>query len=288
MAESNLVYMFFWLPVFPAVTIFSNLMTLSKSSIFLNMHYLSTAACWGTLVVLPFFWFFVYIYLEQVVPNEFGIAKHPLFCFDKKRKVEDLDDHIEGRNDNFQTINESGDNETGGKSDTGFIQMKSLTKRFGSLKAVDNVNFQIASDTVFTLLGHNGAGKTTVINMLTGILEPTAGDIIVDGISVRKNLDKVQVNLGLCQQFDVLFESLTVQEHLEFVCEIKNMPLSQKEGAVENTLQKVMLTEHKEKLVSELSGGMKRKLSLAMAIVTKPKVLVLDEPTSGLDVESRR
>jgi ATP-binding cassette subfamily A (ABC1) protein 3 len=92
----------------------------------------------------------------------------------------------------------------------------------------------------------------------------------------------------LCQQFDVLFDLLTVQEHLIFVCQIKNVPLSDIPRLVKNSIHTVMLTEHKDKLVKELSGGMKRKLSLAMAIVTEPQLLILDEPTSGLDVESRK
>ena len=86
----------------------------------------------------------------------------------------------------------------------------------------------------------------------------------------------------------MLFEMLTVKEHLQFVCELKNVDRGEIKDLIQKTLQVVMLTEHKDKLVSELSGGMKRKLSLAMAIVTKPKVIILDEPTSGLDVESRR
>lgn len=98
----------------------------------------------------------------------------------------------------------------------------------------------------------------------------------------------MQLNLGLCQQFDVLFEELSVNEHLEFVCELKDYPKEQIKEKIAETTRVVMLTEHADKKIKELSGGMKRKLSLAMAIVTDPKVMILDEPTSGLDVESRR
>jgi ABC-type multidrug transport system ATPase subunit len=92
----------------------------------------------------------------------------------------------------------------------------------------------------------------------------------------------------LCQQFDVLFEDLTSFEHLKLVCELKDIQKETIMQTISETLQVVMLTEHKDKRVKELSGGMKRKLSLAMAIVSKPKLLILDEPTSGLDVESRK
>ena len=141
---------------------------------------------------------------------------------------------------------------------------------------------------VFTILGHNGAGKTTAIYMLTGMHKTTSGDATIYNNRITKDIYKVQQNLGLCQQFDVLFDLLTVTEHLALVCEIKNLPDEHVERLISETLATVMLTEHKDKRVEHLSGGMKRKLSLAMAIVTKPTLIILDEPTSGLDVESRR
>ena len=98
----------------------------------------------------------------------------------------------------------------------------------------------------------------------------------------------MQQNLGLCQQFDVLFDQLTIRQHQQLVCMIKCMPENQIDQAVSETLGQVMLTEHADKKTVELSGGMKRKCSLGMAIVTRPRVIILDEPTSGLDVESRR
>lgn len=93
--------------------------------------------------------------------------------------------------------------------------------------------------------------------------------------------------MGLCQQFDILYDFLTVYEHLYMVCELKNMNKSSMQSAIDETIQLVMLIEHQHKQVKILSEGMKRKLSLAMAIVTKPRLIILDEPTSGLDVESR-
>lgn len=124
--------------------------------------------------------------------------------------------------------------------------------------------------------------------MLTGMLKASAGDAHVYGFSINKEADLVQKNLGLCQQFDILYENLTVQEHLELVCELKNINPANVQQTVKEAMQVVLLTEHSHKLSKELSGGMKRKLSLAMAIVGNPKLIILDEPTSGLDVESRK
>jgi len=98
-----------------------------------------------------------------------------------------------------------------------------LTKRFGSFTAVSNLNFSIREGEVFTLLGHNGAGKTTAIYMLTGVLESSDGDAFMYGNSITQNIDAVQKNLGLCQQFDVLCEQLNSEEHLRLVCELKGL-----------------------------------------------------------------
>lgn len=102
------------------------------------------------------------------------------------------------------------------------IKFNHLTKRFGDLIAVNKLQFSIKKGEIFTFLGHNGAGKTTAMNMLAGILPPTDGDVIVYDNSIKKEVDKVQINLGLCQQTDVLFDDMTVYEHLYFVCELKD------------------------------------------------------------------
>lgn len=99
-----------------------------------------------------------------------------------------------------------------------------LTKKFGDFKAVNELSFSIKEGEIFTILGHNGAGKTTAIFMLTGMLTPSSGDATVYGNKLSNNIDAVQQNLGLCQQFDVLFDKLTVKEHLQLVCELKNIP----------------------------------------------------------------
>lgn len=124
--------------------------------------------------------------------------------------------------------------------------------------------------------------------MLTGITEPTSGFVSIYGNSIADKMSEIQQDLGVVQQFDVLFDKLTVREHLEFVCEIKNVSELFIDKWIVDTLKEVTLFEQADKLVEELSGGMKRKLSLAMAIVTNPSLLILDEPTSGLDESSRQ
>jgi ATP-binding cassette subfamily A (ABC1) protein 3 len=99
-----------------------------------------------------------------------------------------------------------------------------LTKKFGTFKAVDSLTLSIKENEVFCLLGHNGAGKTTVLNMITGILKPTRGNAFIYGNNLVTDIDAVRQSLGLCQQFDVLYDMLTVREHLELVCELKDVP----------------------------------------------------------------
>lgn len=111
---------------------------------------------------------------------------------------------------------------------------------------------------------------------------------MIYGHDLVTDLDGVRQSLGLCQQFDVLFDNLTCKEHLELVCELKNIDKAEIPGEIAEILEVVMLKEHTNKIAKALSGGMKRKLSLAMALVGKSKLIILDEPTSGLDVESRR
>jgi ATP-binding cassette subfamily A (ABC1) protein 3 len=147
---------------------------------------------------------------------------------------------------------------------------------------------KINKNETVALLGHNGAGKTTAIDMLTGMLQPTEGDAIVNGKSIVNDLVSVRLDLGLCQQHDVLFDNLTVKEHLKLGCELKNVPLEDVVDEIENILDLTMLFNHRDKLSSELSGGMRRKLSLGMAMIAQPSVIILDEPTSGLDPDSRR
>lgn len=170
------------------------------------------------------------------------------------------------------------------------ILLKAMTKEFGEFRAVDQMTISIRSNEIIALLGHNGAGKTTAIYMLTGMLMPTHGDAILHGNSIKKETDTVRRNIGLCQQHDVLMEAVSIEEHLRMTLRIRTSVVNtvEEDRKIAEILREVMLTEHKSKLVRELSGGMKRKLSLGMALIGETKTIILDEPTSGLDVESRQ
>ena len=161
---------------------------------------------------------------------------------------------------------------------------------FGEFRAVDRLTLSIKSDEIIALLGHNGAGKTTAIYMLTGMLMPSEGDAVIHGNSIRRDTDAVRRSIGLCQQHDVLYDLVSVEEHLRMTCRIRmnEVNIENESRKIDEILRQTMMTEHRAKLVKELSGGMKRKLSLGMALIGGTQTIILDEPTSGLDVESRQ
>ena len=164
-------------------------------------------------------------------------------------------------------------------------QAKKRTKR-----AVDGLNLDLWAGQVTCLLGHNGAGKSTTVSVLTGLTPPTEGDCIVMGHSLVRDLASIRRTLGVCPQNNVVFASLTVAEHLDFFAKVKGIPGGAKARAVAVTavIEDVGLSEKRHVAAQRLSGGQKRKLCLAMALIGDPKVVFLDEPTSGMDPYSRR
>jgi len=165
------------------------------------------------------------------------------------------------------------------------IQTFNLTKRYGSLIAVDTLSLQIRRGEVFGLLGPNGAGKTTAINMLCGLLRPDSGEILLDGRPVHGRDSRLRV--GVCPQKIVLWGTLTCMEQMEFIGEMYNIPRKTAYKRGETLLEIMDLAEKRDKLARTLSGGMQRRLNLAMALVHNPEILVLDEPEAGLDPQSR-
>lgn len=165
------------------------------------------------------------------------------------------------------------------------IEANNLSKSFGDFVAVDNLNLKIKKGEVFGFLGPNGAGKTTSIKMMVGLLRPTSGQILIDGTDIR-HADKLKI--GICPQDIVLWESLTCKESLKFMGEMYEVPNDILKTRVESLLEDLMLMDKANTLVSNLSGGMKRRLNLAMALIHSPEIVVLDEPSEGLDPQSRR
>eukprot|EP01135_Chromosphaera_perkinsii_P011449 Nk52_evm25s2402 gene=Nk52_evmTU25s2402 len=168
------------------------------------------------------------------------------------------------------------------------VQIRNLRKQFGKFTAVDDLSLNMYEGQITSFLGHNGAGKTTTMNMLTGLYPCSGGDAIINGYSIRDNIDGVRSALGLCPQHDVLFGGLTVEEHLWFFCTLKNVPRDMIPKMIDDMLVDTNLIAKRFMPVSALSGGMKRKLSVAIALVGDSKVVFLDEPTAGMDPYARR
>jgi ATP-binding cassette subfamily A (ABC1) protein 3 len=153
---------------------------------------------------------------------------------------------------------------------------------------VDNISFAVKKGEVFGLLGVNGAGKTTTFKMLAGEITSTAGDSYFNGLKISDNLDKVREGLGYCPQFDALIENLTVKEQLEMFYDMKSLDARFKEQAIARKIEEMNLGEYTDKLSGTLSGGNKRKLSVAMAMIGNPRIIFLDEPSTGMDPKARR
>jgi ABC-2 type transport system ATP-binding protein len=168
------------------------------------------------------------------------------------------------------------------------IEVKNLTKKFGKFISVDNISFNVKQGEIFGFLGANGAGKSTTIRMLCGIIEPTSGDALVGGFSVKKQPDMVKKQIGYMSQKFSLYNDLTVEENINFfggVYGLYNHQLNERKKWV----LKVANLEGKEKtLTSSLPGGIKQRLALCTAVIHQPKIIFLDEPTSGVDPISRR
>ncbi|XP_049285562.1 ATP-binding cassette sub-family A member 2 [Anopheles funestus] len=181
-------------------------------------------------------------------------------------------------------------NETSGENSKPVVRISKLNKVFkgrtgGAKLVVKDFSLSIYSQSLTVLLGHNGAGKTTTMNIITGILPRTSGTIVVDG---EHDANQYRQRIGFCPQHNVFFSFLNCRQHLEFFGCLRGLSKAEARNEAKIVLEKVNLLDKSESLVHTLSGGMKRRLSLANAIIGHTKLLILDEPTSGLDPESRR
>ena len=172
------------------------------------------------------------------------------------------------------------------KSQNLYLNIKNITRKYDELIAVNNFSGELFKNEIFCLLGHNGAGKTTLIKMISGTEDPDFGDIFLNNISIITNKKYLYHNIGLCQQEDIFFEYLTISEHLKYMMEIKGIKSDKIQ--IDNLINKIDLKGKKDSICKHLSGGEKRKLCIAMALIGNSQLVLLDEPTSGMDVMAKR
>uniref|UniRef100_A0A8C4JVZ9 ATP binding cassette subfamily A member 4 n=1 Tax=Dromaius novaehollandiae TaxID=8790 RepID=A0A8C4JVZ9_DRONO len=170
------------------------------------------------------------------------------------------------------------------------VCIENLVKIFASRSkpAVDGMNITFYEGQITAFLGHNGAGKTTTMSILTGLFPPTSGTVLIGGLNIQTHMDSIRQRLGMCPQYNILFNHLTVAEHILFYAQLKGRSRDEAEQELETMLEDMGLTHKRNEEAQNLSGGMQRKLSVAIAFVGEAKVVVLDEPTSGVDPYSRR
>lgn len=167
------------------------------------------------------------------------------------------------------------------------IQVKNLTKRFGETIAVNDISFEVKAGEVFAFLGPNGAGKTTTIKMLTTLLQPSKGELQIDGLNPATHQNEVRKRFGIVFQDPSLDQDLTAQENMEIHGALYHVPRKVVRERSESLLKTFELWDRKDSLVKTFSGGMKRRLEIARGFLHTPKILFLDEPTQGLDPQSR-
>ncbi|XP_034059961.1 ATP-binding cassette sub-family A member 12 [Gymnodraco acuticeps] len=266
--------------------------------------------CW-LMLIDSILYFIIGCYIRMVFPGNYGIASPWYFPF-KASFWADLccccrSNSKVGRGLLFTNImqknqpvfsDDKGKGQSSLSSQTGEdfselpvgVALHGLSKMYGDRVAIQNLNVSFYEGHVTSLLGHNGAGKTTTMSLLTGLFAPTSGTIEVYGRDMQTNIDDIRRELGVCMQYDVLFDHMTTKEHLLLYGQIKAPHWSQEElrEQVRSTLEETGMYAHRHKLVSTLSGGMKRKLSISIAFIGGSRLVVLDEPTAGVDPCSRR
>ncbi|XP_014610023.1 PREDICTED: ABC transporter A family member 1-like isoform X1 [Polistes canadensis] len=258
----------------------------------------------GSLIMMTldiFLYASIAYYLDSVIPSEYGTKRHPWFCFTPgfwcQRKVQRVPSS-NGESNSFIPGEETSRDvepvvrEMKGREAIRIVDLfKSYQKcRKPEIKAVNGINLTIYEGQITAILGHNGAGKTTLFNILTGLTSPTAGTALIFGYDVRDSNDMqvIRSMTGVCPQHDILFDLLTPREHLEFFAAVRCIPKSMIEYEVKKTLKDIDLVEKADTFAKYLSGGQKRKLSVGIAIIGDPKIIILDEPTAGVDPYSRR
>jgi ATP-binding cassette subfamily A (ABC1) protein 3 len=266
---------------------------MSSAEVFSTRDDINLITVFIMLIVDTVLYVLLALYLDAVFPSEWGTRKHPCFCildpiaWCKRRRGQNKGAPPEdGRDPNGVYESES--------ASTNPVRVETLgmIKRFQrgdeTFTAVDRLQLRLRENEVSVLLAHNGAGKTTAINLLTGMLDIDEGDAIVYGKSVTNDNSAVRQMIGFCPQHNILWPELTCAQHLRYYGALKGVPSDELEGSVDDMLKSVDLLDKKQYLSDKLSGGQKRKLSVAIAFIGGSKLVILDEPTAGMDVAARR
>jgi ABC-2 type transport system ATP-binding protein len=168
------------------------------------------------------------------------------------------------------------------------IEVRHLTRQFGKYMALDDVSFAAEKGKIYGFLGPNGAGKTTAMNIMTGCLAATSGEVLVDGENILKKPRRVKRKIGYLPEVPPLYPEMTVREFLRFTAELRGVPARDRKTAVEDLMAKAGIGAMADRLIRNLSKGYRQRTGLAMAMIGDPEILILDEPSSGLDPEQQR
>ena len=163
------------------------------------------------------------------------------------------------------------------------IEVRNLTKKYGDHFAIQDISFSLEKGKIYGLLGPNGAGKSTTMNIMTGYIAATSGDVIIEGHDIFKEAEEAKKHIGYLPEIPPLYMDMTVWEYLFTVADLKGVPKSERKSMIGDVMEKVMITNMKDRLIKNLSKGYKQRVGIAQTLIGNPDIIILDEPTVGLD-----
>lgn len=255
---------------------------------------LTIGTCMTFLLLSSLVFLVLTVYIESIFPGTYGVARPWYFPFKK-----DFWCRSQNRSEYQSFDNHNDDSASGRQVDPGNFEkeptdqyagvvLKNLGKTYGKSEVVRNMSMNMFNNQITVLIGHNGAGKTTTFSMMTGMIEPTSGTALINGYDIRTNTNMARNSMGLCPQHNILFDELTVREHILFYSRLKGLSSKAANEEVGKYVRLLELESKINEISQNLSGGMKRKLSIGIALCGQSKVVICDEPTSGMDAASRR
>uniref|UniRef100_A0AAY4A5Y8 P-type phospholipid transporter n=1 Tax=Denticeps clupeoides TaxID=299321 RepID=A0AAY4A5Y8_9TELE len=228
-------------------------------------------------------------YIESVFPGQYGIPKPWYFPFTRSYWC-GTTLGVAADPGSLNDLQHNGYHEKPPPNMKAGVSIRNLVKIYktGKKLAVDGLSLDFYENQITSFLGHNGAGKTTTMSILTGLFAPTSGTAFINGYDIRTDMDTIRKHLGMCPQHNVLFNDLTVEEHIYFYARLKGQSSKEVKAEIDQMIEDVGLPHKRHELARNLSGGMQRKLSVAIAFIGKSSIVILDEPTAGVDPYARR